>query len=119
MVALARSRHPLRTAVRKVARRSTRGMGAGSSWRLVRDDGVDFASGEPFAPVEEPELDEEGEADDLAPEPLRQLKRGLGGSAGREHVVDDEDLLAGPDGVAVDLEEVGSVLELVFRPLDL
>ena len=36
------------------------------------------------------------------------------GAAGREQVVDDEDPLAGLDGVAVDLEGVGAVLERVL-----
>ncbi len=38
----------------------------------------------------------------------------LGGAAGGEHVVDDEHPLGGVDGVAVDLELVGAVLELVL-----
>ena len=48
------------------------------------------------------------------PERLDQAGRRRGGAAGGEHVVDDQDPLAGMDGVAVDLELVGAVLELVL-----
>ena len=53
--------------------------------------------------------------------PSRSTSRtdGRRGAAGREHVVDDQHLLAGRDRVAVDLEQVGAVLELVLLALDL
>ena len=76
------------------------------SRRSVLDDAGDPASVEPVAALEEFELDQERQADDLALEPLDQLDRALDGAAGREQVVDDQDLLAGLDGVAVDLEGV-------------
>ena len=41
------------------------------------------------------------------------------GAAGGEHVVDDQHPLARRDRVAVDLEQVGAVLELVLLALDL
>ena len=52
--------------------------------------------------------------DDLALQPLDQLDRALDRAAGRQQVVDDEDLLAGLDRVAVDLEGVRPVLEGVL-----
>ena len=54
------------------------------------------------------------EADDLALEPLDQLDRALDRAARREQVVDDQDLLAGLDRVAVDLERVRAVFEGVL-----
>ena len=59
-------------------------------------------------------LDQEAEPDDLPAERLDQPAGRGGRAAGGEHVVDDEDLLAGVDRVAVDLELVGAVLELVL-----
>ena len=61
----------------------------------VLDDAGDPTSLEPVAALEELELDEEREADDLALEPLDQLDRALDRAAGREQVVDDQDLLPG------------------------
>ena len=80
----------------------------------VLDDAGDAPAFEPVAALEEVELDEEREADDLALEPLDELDRALDRAAGREQVVDDQDLLAGLDRVAVDLERVRAVLEGVL-----
>src|SRR3954467_12628196 len=80
----------------------------------VLNDGRDAAAIEPVAPLEEVELDEKGEPDDVALEPLDQLDRALDGAAGREEVVDDQDLLARLDRIAVDLEGVRAVLEGVL-----
>ena len=80
---------------------------------------MDLAAVEAVAAVEESELDEEREAHDLAAEPLDEAEGRRGRAAGREDVVDDEHLLAGRDRVAVDLEQVGAVLELVLLALDL
>ena len=55
----------------------------------------------------------------LAAEPLDQADGGRRRPAGGQHVVDDQDPLADVDGVAVDLEQVGAVLELVLLGLDL
>ena len=70
--------------------------------------------GQPVATLEEGQLDEEGQADDLALQPLHQVDRAADRAAGRQEVVDDQDLLAGLDRVAVDLERVGAVLEGVL-----
>ena len=62
--------------------------------RSVPDDARDAATLEALATLEELELDEEREADDLA---RRRSTRSIvpaDGAAGREQVVDDEDLLA-------------------------
>ena len=60
------------------------------------------------------DLDQEAEPDDLAAERLDEPAGRGRRAAGGEHVVDDEDPLAGVDGVAVDLELVGAVLEVVL-----
>ena len=70
-------------------------------------------------PCEGGQLDEEREPDDDPAEPFDEAGRGRGGAAGRDHVVDDEHPLARVHGVAVDLEEVGAVLERVLLALDL
>src|SRR5262245_50715285 len=93
------------------AGRSRAGASGGAS---VLDDAGDAATFEAVAPLEEVELDEERQADDLALQPLDELDRALDGAARREEVVDDEDLLPGRDGVAVDLERVRAVLEGVL-----
>src|SRR5204862_1270742 len=80
----------------------------------VLDDAGHASAVEPVAALQEVELDEEREPDDLALEALDELDRALDGAAGGEEVVDDEDLLAGLDGVAVDLERVRAVLERVL-----
>ncbi|MNC85312.1 hypothetical protein D3C83_09030 [compost metagenome] len=49
----------------------------------------------------------------LAPQLAHELRGRRRRAAGREHVVDDEDLLARADGVLVDLERVLAVLEVV------
>ena len=69
---------------------------------------------EAVAALEEVELDEEAQPDDLALEPLDELDRALDRAAGGQQVVDDQDALAGGDGVAVDLEGVRAVLERVL-----
>ena len=49
-----------------------------------------------------------------AAERLDQAGGGGGRAAGGQHVVDDQDPLVGVDGVAVDLQLVGAVLQLVL-----
>jgi hypothetical protein len=68
---------------------------------------------EAVAAFEEVELDGEGEAGDLAAELLDELDGGFHGAAGGEQVVDEDDALAGLDGVEVNLERVGAVFEIV------
>src|SRR6476660_7820688 len=84
---------------------------AGSS---VLDDAGDSPPLEPVAALQEVELDKERKPDDVALEALDELDRAVDGAAGREEVVDDEDLLPCLDRVAVDLEGVRAVLERVF-----
>ena len=63
--------------------------------------------------VEEPELDQEREADDPGPEVLDQLHGRGGRPPGGEDVVDDQHPVPGLEGVLVDLDGLGPVLELV------
>src|SRR4051812_32962835 len=65
------------------------------------------------AAVEEVELYDESQADDFRARLAREVDGGGGGAAGGEQVVDDDDALAFHDGVLVQLERVGTVLELV------
>ena len=69
--------------------------------------------------IEKSELEHEREADHFAAEPFHEPGRGRGRAAGGDDVVDDERALAGRDRVAVDLQQVGSVFELVLLTLDL
>ena len=65
----------------------------------VLDDARHAPIIEPAAALEELELDEEGEAHDLALQALDQFDRALDGPPGREQVVDDQHPLAGADRV--------------------
>ena len=80
----------------------------------VLDDAGHSPALEPVAALEELELDQEREADHLALEPLDQFDRAVDRAAGREQVVDDQDLLTRRDRVAVDLERVRAVFERIF-----
>src|SRR5262249_52527055 len=82
--------------------------------RSVLDDAGDAAAVEPVAALQEVQLDEEREADDVALQALDELDRALHRAAGGQEVVDDQDLLAGLDRVAVDLERVRPVFEGVL-----
>src|SRR5829696_6503949 len=64
------------------------------------------------------DLDQESEPGDLAAEGLDEPAGGGCGAPCGEHVVDDEDPLAGVDRVTVDLELVGAVLEAVLLASD-
>src|SRR6185437_5272504 len=66
-----------------------------------------------FAALEEVEFDGEAQACDLAAELADQLDGGLHRAAGGEQVIDDDDALAGLNGVEMDLERVAAVLEVV------
>ena len=70
---------------------------------------------EPLAAAERGELEQERHADDGGGRrtPTPGSARGGGGAAGGEHVVDDEHAVVGFERVAVHLERVGAVLELV------
>src|SRR5215217_7541063 len=85
----------------------------------VPDEAEELVALDPLPAFEELELDQGGDADDLAPQALDQAGRSPGGAAGGEHVVDDQDPLAGDDGVGVQLEGGAAVLERVLLGLDL
>src|SRR5438034_3107857 len=88
--------------------------GSANRGRSVLDDARDPPAVEPVTALQEVELDEEREADDVALQALDELDRALDRAARREEIVDDQDLLAGLDCIAVDLERVGAVLEGVL-----
>src|SRR5215217_3469207 len=85
----------------------------------VPDEAEELMALDQLPALEELQLDQGGDADDLAAEALDEAGRGPGGAAGGEDVVDDQDPLAGGDGVGVQLQGGGAVLELVLLGLDL
>src|SRR4029450_783347 len=85
----------------------------------VPDEAEELIALDQLSALEELELDQGGDADDLAAEAFHQAGRGPGGAAGGEHVVDDQDPLAGHDGVGVQLQGGGVVLQRVLLGLDL
>src|SRR5215218_669941 len=87
--------------------------------RSVADEAVELIALDLLAPVQEAELDEGGDADDLAAEPFDQPGGRPGGAAGGEHVVDDQHPLAGDDRVGVELKGGGAVLQRVLLGLHL
>src|SRR6266704_1096439 len=84
---------------------------------LVPDQAEELVALDQFASTEEAELDQGGDADHLAAEPLHQAGRGARGPAGGQYVVDDQHALARRDRVRVDLEGGGPVLEAVLLRL--
>src|ERR1700693_1968237 len=80
---------------------------------LVDDLTYDFDIGEAFPTPQVLELDQDLDSDHLAAELADQANRGGRGAARRQYIIDDQHLLTGSDGVGVDLELVGAVLELV------
>src|SRR5215218_10557532 len=85
----------------------------------VPDEAEELVALDQLPALEELKLDQGGDADDLAAEALDQPGRGPGGAAGGQHVVDDQDPLAGDDRVGVQLQGGGAVLERVLLGLDL
>lgn len=78
---------------------------------VVLNQGEDVDAVEFFAAVEEGELDGEGGALDGATELLDEFDGGGGSASGGKEVVADDDALAGLDGVFMNFERVGAVLE--------
>jgi hypothetical protein len=74
--------------------------------RSVLDDARDAATLEAIPALEELELDEERESDHLALQALDELDRPADRAAGREQIVNDQDLLAWPDRIAMNLEGI-------------
>src|SRR5919197_564197 len=77
------------------------------------DERVQLVLRESLAAAEERELDDEAATDDLAAEPLDELRDRLDRSARCEHVVVNEHACAATDHLSVQLERVLSVLERV------
>src|SRR5947208_670178 len=71
------------------------------------------------AAVEEIEFDYEPEPGDCPAYFLHEPCGRGRGTAGSEHIVDDQDALPGSDGVAMNLDAVCTVFEVVFAELHL
>ena len=80
---------------------------------VVVEEAEDVVVREARASVEEVELDGESQADDFSAQLFDELDGGLHGAAGGEEVVDEDDALAGLDGVEMDFEGVGAVFQIV------
>src|SRR5262245_2805126 len=106
-----------RTAESAVGRLCRRTSAAGDL--VIAHQRVDVVAVELVAAVQESELDDEREADHLTAQSFGKTDGRGRRAAGRDDVVDDQHLLTGRDRVAVDLEEIGAVLELVLLALDL
>src|SRR5581483_6169319 len=86
---------------------------------VVAEQGEDLVRRQPPSPAQEGELDDEPAADDLSAAAGDQLERRRRRAAGGEQVVDQEHAMLRPERVAVDLERVATVLELVARGVGL
>src|ERR1700681_4851254 len=73
----------------------------------------DFDARQPPSSAQVRELDQDMDADHLTAQLADQLDRGAGGAPGGEHIIHDQHLLTGADRVLMDLELIGSVLELI------
>ena len=83
------------------------------------DQCVDRQVGEFIAAIEERELHEKIDSGNSDIEVAsNQFDGGGHGSAGGKHIVDNQDFLAGPEGIGVDFDGIGSVFELVGLPVD-
>src|SRR5215813_3203874 len=80
---------------------------------IVVQQAEDVVLRETLAAFEEVEFDSKSQSCDFAAELLNELDRRFHGAAGGEQVVDENNALAGCDGVHVDLERVGAVFEIV------
>src|SRR5918996_1517553 len=85
----------------------------------VGDQGEEVEPRDLLPTLQERQLHQARDANDLAAEALHQLRGRLGRAPGGQDVVNDQDPLAGPERVAVDLEGLGAVLELVGLGLGL
>src|SRR5215813_6450265 len=81
---------------------------------LVPDEGLDAISPETLAALQEDQLDEKVARHDVAAEPLDQAKRRRHGSTCCQQIVHREHVLASPNGVLVNGQDIPSVLELVL-----
>ena len=76
-------------------------------------------SRELFATAKKGQLDDERTRHDLATEALDEIDDGLGGASRGKQIVGDENPMTRSDGVFVDFQDVGAVLEIVFDTLGL
>ena len=89
------------------------GLGACLSLFVIVQEAENVVLPELGSAFEEVEFDGEADAGDFAAELANELDGGLHGAAGGEEIVDDNDALAGLDGVEVDFEGVGAVFQVV------
>src|SRR6266853_1367802 len=84
---------------------------------LIMHERLDVQPRQLVAALEEIELNDELEADDFAAQLADQLRHRRRSPASGEHVIDNQDATADFDGVAMDLQHVGAVFELIFDAL--
>jgi len=77
----------------------------------------DLVAGQFFAPAQEIQFDYEMQTHHLAPQLPYELGYGRRRSAGGEHIVDDQNAVPDLNRVAMDLERIGAVFELIFDAL--
>src|SRR3954466_15372179 len=83
---------------------------------LVLKDGANVLALQLGAPVQRDQLDQDGDTVHATAELTREVHRRARGSPGGQQVVHDQDALSALDRIAVDLEAVGAVFELVTDP---
>ncbi len=89
------------------------GMGALETGSSVGDERPNVLAGKAFSAAEESQLNHEGDFEEVTSKTVDQADRGGSGPAGGEDVVDEEDPLTGANGVNVQGQGVGTVLEAV------
>src|SRR5215207_1766453 len=104
----------MRRIIYRHAGRQTQSRVRVSDSELVLDQREDVVALEALAPVQELELDHEGQTDDLATELLDEIHLRSRRSTSREQVVVDEDSLPRRDRVGVELQCVEAVFERVL-----
>src|SRR5262249_35262281 len=82
---------------------------------LVLDQAPRLIARKPLRAPQANQLDQEHAPGNLGPTSLDQPAAGFDGAAGGQQIVDQEHVLARCDAVAVHLEAVGAVLELVVK----
>src|SRR5919197_76894 len=85
---------------------------------LVGDQREQIVRGKLAPPFQELQLDDEGKPLDFPAEPLDEVRGRRGGAARREDVVDDGHSFPRANRIAVDLERLFPVLELIGLALD-
>ena len=79
----------------------------------ILEHGVNFARRDLGPAIEADQLDQYGDADQFAAETIHQIATRLHGSAGGEHIVDDQDALAADNRVGVHFQSVLAVFQVI------